>query len=129
MRAALVAGAVAVLGVAVTPAVAAVYHRSPPVGPVTVATEPRGDGAVAAGSCDDGKSIADMMRRYGPEMAAMHRAHHGAGDGAGAGMGAMHGDHHGEDAAEDEGMMDGGGMADMMDDAGHMGSGEAGQAG
>lgn len=137
MRAALVAGGVVILGVAVTPAVAAVYHRPPEVGPVSVVTESFEDVGPKGKLCGDDGPMAEMMRRAGagsgPEMATMHRAHHRNGGGSLAGMGAMHRAHHGAAGSADDNMMDedmmdedmmnGGGMAEMMDDPDHMSSG------
>ena len=136
-RAALVAGGIAVLGLAVTPAVAATYHRPPAVGPTTVVTQTRGDEGAWDEVLEDGPT-ANVMRWGGPQMVAMHRAHHGGGAVGPGEMRAMHRAHHGGDAAADDDMMGsrgagddmmgGDGSDDMMGDANRVGDG-AGRTG
>ena len=128
-RAALVAGGIAILGLAVTPAVAAIYHRPPAVGPTTVMTQTRGDEG-ASDEVDGAGPMADVMRRGGPQMFAMHRAHHGGGAVGSGEMRAMHRAHHGGESAAGKGMMGsrgavGSGEMRAMDRAHHGGDAAA----
>lgn len=128
LRSALVAGGVAVLGLAVTPAVAAIYDGPAVVRPSSVVAEARGDEGAKVKTCDGDESMTGVMRQGGPQMAALHRAHHGEGDDPGDMMGGF--DMRGSGGARGSGEMailhrahhgEGDGPGDMMGGSDMMG--------